>query len=338
MDYDIFCTIPSRLPTMIDAAIVGLGRWGKGIVEAVQGKSPRLRFVRGICKEPEQLRDFAATHGFELSTELSDAIADPRVQAIFLATPHSLHVEQICAVAAAGKAVWCEKPLALTRAEAERAIAAVSNAGVVFGLGNNKRCFASMRELKRIVAEGGIGDVLHIEGHFSNEHSTRVKGGWRDDPRESPGGGMTGAGLHLIDAFVNLAGPITAVDAKVFSQKPPPDPRDVAVALVQFESGATGLLATVRAAPMFWRVHVFGTKGSVESRDETTLTVARIGGKSETLTFPQVDSLAVLLEAFGESVETGKPFPVTTEDMLDVVGAFEAVIRSIAEGGPVKVQ
>ena len=125
---------------------------------------------------------------------------------------------------------------------------------------------------------------------------------------------------------------------KVFSRKPPPDPRDVAAVLLQFESGATGLLATVRAAPMFWRVHVFGTKGSAEARDETTLTLARIGEKPETLTFPQVDSLAVLLEAFAESVETGKPFPVTTADMLDVVGAFEAIIRSMAEGGPVKVR
>jgi predicted dehydrogenase len=225
---------------MIDAAIVGLGRWGKGIVEAVQGKSKRLRFVRGICKEPDALRDFARTHGFDLSTEFSDALADQRVQAVVLATPHSLHVDQIAAVAAAGKPVWCEKPLALTRAEAERAIAAVAKAKVAFGLGNNKRCFASMRELKRIVTAGTIGEVLHIEGHFSNEHSTRVKGGWRDDPRESPGGGMTGGGLHLLDAFVNLAGPIAMADAKVFSRKPPPDPRDVAAALLQFESGAPG--------------------------------------------------------------------------------------------------
>ena len=214
----------------------------------------------------------------------------------------------------------------------------MTKAKVVFGLGNNKRCFASMRELKRIVASGAIGDVLHVEGHYSNEHSTRVQGGWRDDPRESPGGGMTGAGLHLIDAFVNLAGPIATVDAKVFSRKPPPDPRDVAAVLLQFESGATGLLATVRAAPMFWRVHVFGTKGAAETRDETTLTLSRIGEKSETLTFPQVDSLAVLVEAFAESVETGKPFPVTTADMLDVVGAFEAIIRSMTDGGPVKVR
>src|ERR1700686_946376 len=222
---------PSRFP-MIDAAVIGLGRWGKSIVEAVQGKSSRLRFIRGVSKEPEVVAGFAKTHGFELSTEFSDAVADPRVRAVFLATRHSLHVEQISAVAAAGKPVWCEKPLALTRAEAARAVAATQKAGVPFALGNNKRCFSSMRELKRVVASGTIGEVLHIEGNFTNEHSTRVLGGWRDDPRESPGGGMTGAGLHVIDAFVNLAGPIASVDAKLFKQKAPPDPRDAGAALV----------------------------------------------------------------------------------------------------------
>jgi len=103
---------------MINAAVIGLGRWGKNIVEAVQGKSRRLRFIRGVSKEPELVRDFAAAKGFELSTDLEAAVADPRVQAVFLATPHSLHVGQISAVAAARKPVWCEKPLALTRAEA----------------------------------------------------------------------------------------------------------------------------------------------------------------------------------------------------------------------------
>jgi len=238
-------------------------------------------------------------------------------------------------VAAAGKPVWSEKPLAPTRAEAERAIAACAKAGVPFALGNNKRCFPCMRELKRAVADGTLGDILHIEGNFSNEHSTRVKGGWRDDPRESPGGGMTGAGLHVLDAFVNLAGPVAKVDARVFSQKAPPDPRDVTAAMVQFESGATGLLATVRAAPMYWRIMVFGTKGSAEARDETSLTVAPIGGQPETKIYAPADSLGVLLEAFAETIETGKPFPVTTSDMLDVVGAFEAIIRSIGDGKPV---
>jgi predicted dehydrogenase len=194
-----------------------------------------------------------------------------------------------------------------------------------------------MRELKRVVEDGTLGDILHVEGNFSNEHSTRVTGGWRDDPRESPGGGMTGAGLHVLDAFVNLAGPIAKVDARVFSAKPPPDPRDAAAALIEFKSGATAVMATIRAAPMFWRIHVFGSKGSAEAREETTLTVAKIGGAPQTMTYALVDSLGLLIEAFGEAIETGKPFPVTTADMLDVVGAFEAIIRSIGEGRPVTV-
>jgi predicted dehydrogenase len=322
---------------MIDAAIVGLGRWGQGIVNTVQGKSARLQFVRGVCKEPDAMAGFAAAHGLALSTDFDDAVADPRVGAVVLATPHSLHVEQVIAAAKAGKAVWCEKPLALTRAEAERAVAAVRRAGVVLGLGNNKRCFASMLELKRLVAAGTLGDVLHVEGHFSNEHSTRVKGGWRDDPRESPGGGMTGAGLHVLDAFVNLVGLVARVDARLYSHKPPPDPRDAVAALVEFASGATGLMATVRAGPAYWRVHVCGTKGWAEARDETRLTVAPMGEEPQTRTLPATDSLAALLDAFAAAVEGGAPFPVSPEEMLNVVGAFEAIVASIEAGRPVAV-
>ncbi len=323
---------------MIDAAVIGLGRWGKGIVESVQGKSRRFRIIRGVSKEPELVADFAASKDFELSTDFDEAIADPRVKSVFLATPHSLHRCQIEAVAALGKAVWSEKPLALTRAEVERAIAAVTKAKVPFALGNNKRCFPSMRELKRVVDSGELGDILHVEGHFSNEHSTRVKGGWRDDPRESPGGGMTGAGLHVVDAFVNLVGPIAEVDARVVSRKAPADPRDAAAALLEFKSGATGVMATVRAAPMFWRVHIFGTKGSAEAREETMLTVAKIGAEPQTTNYPPVDSLGVLIEAFGETIETGRPFPVTTAEMLDVAAAFEAILRSIEARRPVTVE
>ena len=157
--------------------------------------------------------------------------------------------------------------------EAERAVAACAKAGVPFALGNNKRCFSSMRELKRVVAEGRIGEVLHIEGNFTNEHSTRVIGGWRDDPRESPGGGMTGAGLHVIDAFVNLAGPIAKVDAQ----------RVRAEGAARSARCRPPRWCNSRAAPpacwrpcaprrCIWRIHVFGTKGWAEARDETTLT------------------------------------------------------------------
>ena len=322
---------------MINAAVIGLGRWGKSLVTAIQRKSERIRFVHGVSKEPDDVRGFAQQHGFRLSTEFADAVADPDVQAVFLATPHSLHVQQVAAVARAGKAVWCEKPLALTRAEAAKAVAACREAGVPLGSGNNKRCFASMRELKRVVDSGALGDILHIEGHFTNEHSIRVSGGWRDDPREAPAAGMTGAGLHVLDAFVNLAGPIKRVDAKLSARKPPPDPRDAIAVLTEFASGATGVMGTVRAGPVYWRVHVFGTKGWAEARDEDTLTVAPVGETPKTQTFAHVDSLMLLSNAFADAVEGLAPFIVSPAQMLDLIGAFEAVVASVERGTPVAV-
>jgi predicted dehydrogenase len=106
---------------------------------------------------------------------------------------------------------------------------------------------------------------------------------------------------------------------------------------VQFANGGTGQLASVRAAPAYWRVHVFGTGGWAEARDETTLTVAPNGQSPQTQTLAPADSLGLLLEAFGEAIETGKPFPVTTDEMLAVVAAFEGAIASLNSRRPVAI-
>jgi predicted dehydrogenase len=94
----------------------------------------------------------------------------------------------------------------------------------------------------------------------------------------------------------------------------------------------------VRAAPVYWRCHVFGTDGSAEARGEDTLIVAKIGGPTEEKTYPHVDSLRVLLEAYADAIEGKAPFPVRPEQMLDVIGAFEAIITSLAKGVPVKLR
>ena len=140
---------------MIDAAIVGLGRWGKGFLESVQGKSRRIRFVRGVDTAPDVARDLAARHGFKPSSDLAEALADPAVQALVLVTPHSLHREQVVACARAGKPVFCEKPLALTMADARIMVDACVRAGVVLGAGHNRRWWPAMRELKRALSAAG---------------------------------------------------------------------------------------------------------------------------------------------------------------------------------------
>src|SRR5258706_15536624 len=115
-----------------------------------------------------------------------------------------------------------------------------------------------MRELQRIVASGELGTLLHLEGHNSNENSNQVAGGWRTLPAESPGGGMTGAGLHVLDALVALAGPVRRAPAqllghKALERKPPSAPQGSGSAMPEVRSGASGPPAPGRAAPFFWR-------------------------------------------------------------------------------------
>ena len=95
---------PFRDAIMLNVAIVGLGRWGQNLVNAVQGKSAHIRFVRAVVRNPEPLRGYASKHNIELTTDFAATLADPKIQVIVLATPHSLHAEQIIAVAAADNA------------------------------------------------------------------------------------------------------------------------------------------------------------------------------------------------------------------------------------------
>jgi predicted dehydrogenase len=314
---------------MINAAIVGLGWWGKNIVNAVQDKSERLRFIRGVSKEPDSVRDFAVRHGFELSTELDDVLRDPRVQAVVLATPHSLHPGQVVAAAAAGKPVFCEKPLALKKPDAVRAVAACRQAGVVLGVGTNKRFWPSMRELRKVVAGGELGEILHIEGHYSNENSGMHFSAWRDSPAESPGGGMTGAGLHMLDGFISLAGPVRYVHGRLVTRKPRPDPHDTVSVLLEFANGVSGMLGTVRATPFYWRAHVFGRRGSAEALGENDMVVRVSGAKPRMQSFEPVDALRAEFDAFADAIAGRAPYPIPMAQMVDTVAAFEAVIKSI---------
>lgn len=322
---------------MINAAIVGLGWWGKSIADAVQGKSRKLRFVHGVTQELDATREYAKTKGFRLSATLDAALADPEVQAVVLATPHSLHCSQVMQVAAAGKAVFCEKPLSLTRADAERAVAACKQAGVPLGVGQNKRFWPSCTELRRVVASGALGRIMHVEGHYSNEHSSKFFAPWRDLPSETPGAGMTGTGIHILDAFANVAGPAESITAQFISHREGSDPRDTVSALFRFKNGISGFLGAVRASPLYFRVHVFGDEGSVEALDETRAIIRLHGGKTDVKDFPKIDSVLAEIDAFADAVAGTAPYPITTDEMVNTIASFEAVIRSIAEGKSIRL-
>ncbi|MGZ8154335.1 MAG: Gfo/Idh/MocA family protein [Burkholderiales bacterium] len=322
---------------VIEAAIVGLGRWGRNLVASVQGRSGKLRFVQAVVREPRKASEFAEKHGLSLSTDFERVLHDDSIQAIVLATPHSLHAQQIVAAAAAGKPVFCEKPLALTRADAERAVSACEHAGVALALGHDKRFWPSMRALACIVAGGELGELLHIEGHFSNESTGRYYAGWRASDDDAPGGGLTAMGVHLLDAFVGLVGPVRCVHAHVVTHPPSPAPVDTLTLFLEFQNCVSGVVCSVRTSPSYWRVHVFGKDGSAEAVGPSALTVRRTDAPPEHRSFEPVDSLRAELEAFADAVSGSAPYPITLQQMIDGVAALGASIESFGTGREVRV-
>ena len=259
-------------------------------------------------------------------------LADRTIDAVVVATPHLLHCEQIIAAANAGKAVFSEKPLTLTKAEAGRAIETCGKAGVVLGIGTDKRFFPSLRELLRLAKGGELGGILHLEAHFSNEVAGTFSE-WRYSPEESPAGGMTGTGIHMLDALVALAGPVRRVQALLLSRKTPPDPLDSLSALLEFASGVSGTLAMVRSTPAYFRLHAFARNASAEVLGRTDLVLRRSGAEPQRLSFPPVDSVRANLEAFADAVAGVSPYPIPTSEMLDTIAAFEAIAEAARSNG-----
>ena len=195
---------------MIKAAIVGLGWWGRTIVESVQADSNIVRFVAGATRtvSPE-VKAFVDAQKLRLVDSYETLLADRSVDAVVLATPHSMHSSQVIAAAAAGKHVFCEKPFALKKADAEAAVAATAKAGVTLGLGYNSRFHPEMTALRERIRTGALGTVLHVEATMTFPNALQLKPeAWRAQRDETPCGGLTRMGVHAIDGMIDLCGEI----------------------------------------------------------------------------------------------------------------------------------
>src|SRR5215831_10464736 len=283
---------------MLNAAIIGLGWWGQRLVESVQG-SGRIRFTRAVTLEPDLAREFAATRGLAIGTSFADVLADPAIEAVVLATPHTRHRAQVEAAAAAGKHVYCEKPFALSRADAQAMLDACARAGVTIAVGHHFRLMPSMTALRREVASGALGAIMHVEGNYSHDWLKDLPAdSWRAAPEESRAGGMTGMGIHVLDCFRDLVGPMRRISALSTRRALTLPTGDTTAALIEFASDATGTLATTLKTPFEWRLAVYGEHAWAASVSETRFVLCRAGGQPEATDFMPSNHLGENVEAF----------------------------------------
>jgi predicted dehydrogenase len=335
---------------MINAAIIGLGRWGQNLVNSVQGKSDVIRFVAGATRTVAKAQAYANENGFPLYDSYEKALADTKVDAIVLATPHTQHASQVATAAKAGKHVFTEKPLALTHASARAAVGACSRAGVTLAVGYNWRFQPALKEIKRMLEDGRLGKLLHVEGNFCGPSAYRFsQDHWRQERDEGPAGGMTGRGVHTLDAYLYLAGRVQSVHAQSFRLAHDFGLDDTTSMLLRFESGATGYLGTVIATAETWRMQVFGSKGWVEVGDVQHLTTWEmkvryvdpanllVHHKPEVLTFPEVSTERAELENFARAIEEKRPLAVAGGDEEHGVAVFEGIVKSAKTGKTIRM-
>jgi predicted dehydrogenase len=330
---------------MIRAAVAGLGWWGKHIVRRMTD-SDALRVVAAIDPNPT-LAGFAAEHGLAFATDFASVLRDPAIDAVILCTPHAMHTEQVLAAAAAGKHVFCEKPLALTRADAERSVAACRKAGVMLGIGHERRYEPAIAELRRLVRADALGTIMHAEANFSHDKLADVPSGdWRTSPKDAPAAGMTAMGIHLTDLFVDLFGSMSEVYAATTSRVAYPDNGDVISVHARFASGATGNLNAILVTPLYLRFTVFGSQAWVEVRNESHpdtpggavhFVLQHRDGRRETRAFAWTDAVRENLEAFARAAEGRGEYPFTDQQKIANIAALEAITRSAATNAPVAV-
>ena len=326
---------------MLNVAIYGMGSWGSRLIDSVQGKSNKIKFVTGITRDAAKHRAAAGKYGLTLTSSYADVLKDPTVDAVLIATPHSMHCQHICEAARAGKHVFAEKPITLTAATAQQAVDATKAAGVTLGLGLNRRYAPSFVEMKRRILAGEIGDLVHIEGQHSGPTGFKLAPGyWRSTRAESPAGGMSPRGIHVIDAMINLGGLIGEVYGHSERRKlqPPIDMDDSTSMLLKFRNGVTGYFATLFITGELYRVHAFGTKGWLELRGDTELHARGLTGEPQRIELQAVDKERAELDAFADAVAAKQDYMVPPDEAVNGIAVIEAIVASAESGQVIKIR
>lgn len=268
----------------IGVGLIGTGYMGKchalawNAVKPVFGDGPKPRLVHLAEVSPELAARRAEEFGFEKSTsDWRALIADPEVEVVSVTTPNAFHAEMAIAALTAGKHVWCEKPMAVALADAERMAAVARASGKVTALGYNYIQNPVIRHIKRLLDDGAIGAVNHVRFEMDEDFMADPEAlfYWKSEA-SSGSGALDDFGVHPLSLMQFLFGGVSRVMAqlaKPYVDRPSRDGGrrkvetfDIASVLLELRNGASGMMALDRSA---WgrkgriALQVFGSKGTI---------------------------------------------------------------------------
>ncbi len=330
-------TIPEGIMPCPDAELVAVQDIAEDRVQAVAQKY-------GVAK---------------VYTSEYDLLSDPEVEAVYIATPTHLHHSQVMAAAEAGKHILCEKPLALTVAQCEEMVEECAARGVKLGVNFMMRFHACHVALKQMIEAGQLGRLVMGRAELTCWYPP-IPGAFRQDPALGGGGSLIDMGNHCIDLLEQFFGRVAEVKCYTANLVQDYPSEDTAVALLQFENGAIGVvdaLFNVPDAAARNALEVYGSKGSVYAfgtigqgstgklhvvleKDERGYDAAqqREAAQEEIIEPPVVNIYQAHIQAFCDAIAQDTPPPIPGEEGLWSHKVIEACYESARTGHAVKVQ
>ncbi|MBA4386669.1 MAG: hypothetical protein C0404_01740 [Verrucomicrobia bacterium] len=319
---------------MKDRAKVGMiGLRGYGnMVRAGLKKCTKLELAAIWSRDA----DSVARSQRELPSKACDsyeALLQEPLDGVIIVNPNYLHVEYGMKAAAAGKSILIEKPLTNTVAESKQLIEAFKKKNLLLAVKHLARFSAQSRKMKEIVQSGRLGKILSVESYTSHSTSkTFPPDRWKRDPVKCPAAPLTQLGVHSIDTLTSIFGHPVWVQSHQRNVLKLSDNVDCTVTTIGFGD----IIATITAhyvVPSYGRIAIYGTEG-VFIDDDTGMRFRPEGGKPfEPVEVQRTEGLEEVLDAYGESLLTGKPFEVTGDEAIYAVAVAEAAIQSAAQQG-----
>lgn len=331
-----------------------VGLVGAGTISRTHGRGaaevPGVRVAAVFGSNPEKTRALAAEHGAAAYDSFEAFLAHRPMEVVVIGSPSGLHAEQGIAAARRGLHVLCEKPLDVTTDRVDALVAETGKAGVKLGVMFQDRTKPDLRRLKALVDSGGLGRPLLVNARVRWWRPPEYYSGskWRGTWALDGGGAVMNQGVHTVDLLLWLLGDVRRVSARTATALHKIEVEDTAAAVLEFTSGAIGLLeATTAAYPGYpRRVELTGTEGTILVENDR-IAVADLRTPVEGLSSGKGDSNALgsthlvtdasghraLVEDFLRAVETGGQPACNGADGRRSVELVQAIYASARTGG-----
>jgi len=198
-------------------------------------------------------------------TKEADLLADPEVEAVYIASPVARHARQIHMAAAAGKHVLCEKPLTLNLSQAREAVESCRKNRVFLQEGYMMKFHGAHTKIKELIDEGQLGKIVYMRAQLSCWYP-RIEGAWRQNPQTGGGGALIDMATHLYDLLEHFAGPVRRVVAMTGNLVQDYKSEDASTTLLEFRSGAHASIDCFFCIPdeaSRTRLEIYGSQGAV---------------------------------------------------------------------------